>query len=170
MVIKIYQQEVRHSVFNHLVNKFVNETMQSHQLRLINQLGIQVEQFEEGIPLKLSVEIEAQKDMLVKSTDNLLKSIQELSIVKEKLKMNEVNEIVEREINRQREIAGVRTPINEIRKMNPGEYALTDCKYLHNDNLIESLDDLVFMAFNLDLAVAAGVSKGGFIDDIKKRY
>ena len=169
MIVKRYQQEVRYSVFDHLVNKFVNKAMQSHQLRLIKQLDMQVEQFSEGVPLKFSVEFEAQKDILIKDTDNLLKSIQDLSVIKEKLEMSKINKMLEHEINRQKEILSVRTPINEIRKMKPGEYSIIDCKCFHNDNLMGSLDELVFMAFNLDLAASTGINKNSsFIDKMKK--
>ena len=167
MISKIYQQEVRYDVFDHLANKFVNETIQSHQLKLIKQLNMQIEQFSEGTSLKFFVELEAQKDISIESVDNLLRSIHKLSVMKEKFEMSKIDKMFEHEMNRKKETLSIRTPINEIRKINHGEYSIIDCKYFHNDNLIESLNDLVFMAFNIDLATSMGITKDS-LDEIKK--
>ena len=168
IVHKIYQKEVQKDVLNYLVNKFVNKAMRSHQLNLIKESNIQLEQFEKDVSLKFSIEFEAQKDVFIKGIDHLFESIHELLVVKEKFEMKKVNKIIEREINRQREILSVRIPINEIRKTNPGEYALIDCKYFLNNNLIESLNDFVLMAFNLDLDASSYIIEDTFTDIIKK--
>ena len=163
MIKKKYQQEVRYNVCDHLINKFLNKAMDSYNLRLTKKLNMQIEQFSEGIPLKLFAEFEARKDISIENVDNLLKNINKLCVVKEKLKIDKVEEMVEFEIDKQKESLGIRTPIDEIRKIKPNEYCMIDCKCFYNNKLIGTLNDLLFVAFSFKLAMSG--DKDSHLDD-----
>lgn len=155
MIIKNHQHEIEYNVLNHLSNKFLNEAIRTHKLRLINHSNTRVEQFAEGMSLKLFVEFEAQEDISIKNTDdNLVESIKEISVVKEKFKNDKIDEMVQIEIDKQREALSTRVPINEIRKVKTDEHCIIDCKCFYNNKLIDSLEDILFIALSLKMTVS----------------